>query len=72
MPFTPYRLMTDQQAGAALEEFLAERPAALKRLRAERSARSRHLREQLKTHGWDQDPIRQLVHDVDPAHPALF
>ena len=26
MPFTPYRLMTDQQAGAALEEFLTERP----------------------------------------------
>jgi hypothetical protein len=35
MPFTPYRLMTVEQATAALEEFLAERPAALERLRAE-------------------------------------
>ena len=35
MPFTPYRLMTVQQASSALEEFLAERPAALERLRAE-------------------------------------
>jgi hypothetical protein len=35
MPFTPYRLMTVGQAAAALEEFLAERPAALERLHAE-------------------------------------
>ncbi|MEX5259754.1 hypothetical protein [Kocuria sp. CPCC 205263] len=35
MPFTPYRLMTVEQATAALEEFLAERPAALERLRTE-------------------------------------
>lgn len=35
MPFTPYRLMTDEQAAAALEEFLTERSAALERLRAE-------------------------------------
>lgn len=35
MPFTPYRLMTVQQASAALEEFLTERPAALERLHAE-------------------------------------
>jgi hypothetical protein len=35
LPFTPYRLMTDQQAFTALEEFLTERPAALQRLRAE-------------------------------------
>ncbi|MEX5303239.1 hypothetical protein [Kocuria sabuli] len=40
--------------------------------RAERAFRSRHLREQLKQHGWDQGFIRQLVHDVDPNHPVLF
>jgi hypothetical protein len=40
--------------------------------RAERASRSRHLREQLKLHGWDQGLIRQLVHDVDPSHPTLF
>ncbi|GAA1747148.1 hypothetical protein [Kocuria aegyptia] len=39
---------------------------------AERANRSRHLREQLKKHGWDQHLIRQLVHDVDPNHPTLF
>lgn len=38
MPFTPYRLMTDQQAGAALEEFLTERPTAFERLRTELTA----------------------------------
>lgn len=38
MPFTPYRLMTVEQATAALEEFLAERPAALQRLHAELTA----------------------------------
>ncbi|MEX5298449.1 hypothetical protein RCG67_06680 [Kocuria sp. CPCC 205292] len=40
--------------------------------RAERAARSRHLREQLQQHGWDQGFIRQLVHDVGPNHPLLF
>lgn len=40
--------------------------------RTERDNRSRHLREQLKEHGWDQDLIRQLVHDVDPNHPTPF
>ncbi len=40
--------------------------------REERSARSRHQREQLEKNGWDQDLIRQLVHDVDPAQPTLF
>ncbi|MEX5270397.1 hypothetical protein [Kocuria sabuli] len=40
--------------------------------RTERANRSRHLREQLKKYGWDQDLIRQLVHDVDPNHPTLF
>ncbi|WP_180814683.1 hypothetical protein [Kocuria flava] len=35
-------------------------------------APSRHLREQLKAHGWDRDLIRQPVHDVDPARPTLF
>ncbi len=39
MPFTPYRLMTVEQATAALEEFLAERPAALERLRTELTGR---------------------------------
>ncbi|ALU40041.1 hypothetical protein AS188_10130 [Kocuria flava] len=38
MPFTPYRLMTAEQARAALEEFLAERPRAWSRLRAELAA----------------------------------
>ena len=38
MPFTPYRLMTVEQATAALEEFLTERPAALEHLRAELTA----------------------------------
>lgn len=52
MPFTPYRLMTEQQASAALEEFLAERPAALQRLRAE-----------LATHGLNPDTIL----DASPA-----
>jgi hypothetical protein len=40
--------------------------------RAERSAVSRHLREQLKIHGWDQDLIRRMVHDIDRTHPTLF
>jgi len=38
VPFTPYRLMTAEQATVALEEFLAERPAAWSRLRARISA----------------------------------
>ena len=46
MPFTPYRLMSPEQATAALEEFLAERPAAWVRLRVELSA-----------HGTDPDPL---------------
>ncbi len=52
MPFTPYRLMTVQQAFAALEEFLAERPAALERLRAE-----------LTDHGMDPNTLL----DASPA-----
>ena len=40
--------------------------------RAERSARSRQLREELKTHGWDEDVVRELVHGIDPDHPTLF
>lgn len=46
MPFTPYRLMTEEQAATALEEFLAERPAALERLHAE-----------LTAHGMDPDAL---------------
>ncbi|GGG68766.1 hypothetical protein GCM10011374_36470 [Kocuria dechangensis] len=46
MPMTHYRRMTDPQAAAALEEFLAERPAALVRLRAE-----------LVAHGLDPDAV---------------
>jgi hypothetical protein len=38
MPFTHYRRMTAQQAAAALEEFLAERPAAWTRLSARLTA----------------------------------
>jgi hypothetical protein len=52
MPFTPYRLMTVQQASTALEEFLAERPASLERLRAE-----------LTDHGIDPDALL----DASPA-----
>jgi hypothetical protein len=40
--------------------------------RAERSARSRRLREALKTHGWDEELVRELVHGIDPDHPTLF
>ena len=40
--------------------------------RTERSARSRQLREELKTHGWDEDLVRELVHGIDPDHPTLF
>ncbi|WP_152683265.1 hypothetical protein [Kocuria sp. SM24M-10] len=40
--------------------------------KAERSARSRHLREELKTRGWDEDVVRELVHGIDPDHPTLF
>lgn len=46
MPMTHYRRMTAQQAVAALDEFLAERPAALQRLRAE-----------LAAHGVDPDAM---------------
>jgi hypothetical protein len=46
MPFTHYRRMTAQQAAAALEEFLAERPAAWAGLRAE-----------LAAHGMDPDTL---------------
>lgn len=38
MKDTSYRTMTKRQAAKALEEFLAERPAALRRLRAELAA----------------------------------
>jgi hypothetical protein len=40
--------------------------------RAERSARSRRLRDALKTHGWDEELVRELVHGIDPQHPTLF
>ncbi len=40
--------------------------------RGERSARSRALREELKTRGWDEDVVRELVHGIDPDHPTLF
>ena len=40
--------------------------------RAERSARSRQLRDALKTRGWDEDVVRELVHGIDPDHPTLF
>ncbi|GGG70621.1 hypothetical protein GCM10011374_39000 [Kocuria dechangensis] len=40
--------------------------------RAERSARSRGLRDALKTGGWDEDLVRELVHGIDPDHPTLF
>jgi hypothetical protein len=40
--------------------------------RAERSARSRALRDALKTGGWDEDVVRELVHGIDPNHPTLF
>ena len=40
--------------------------------RGERAARSRALRDQLKTGGWDQGLVRQLVHDINPDHPTLF
>lgn len=46
MPFTHYRRMTTREAAAALEEFLAERPAALTRLHAE-----------LTAHGVDLEPL---------------
>ncbi|WP_188538658.1 hypothetical protein [Kocuria dechangensis] len=46
MPFTHYRLMPVEQATAALEEFLTERPAALGLLRTE-----------LTTHGVDPDAM---------------
>ena len=32
----------------------------------------RQLREELKTHGWDEDLVRELVHGIDPDHPTLF
>ena len=40
--------------------------------KAERSARSPQLREELKTHGWDEDVVGDLVHGIDPDHPTLF
>jgi hypothetical protein len=40
--------------------------------RAERSARSRRLRDALKTGGWDEELVRELVHGIDPDHPTLF
>ncbi|MGQ1798032.1 hypothetical protein ACT4S5_12980 [Kocuria oceani] len=40
--------------------------------RVERSARSRQLREELKTHGWDEELVRELVDGIDPDHPTLF
>ena len=52
MPFTHYRRMTAQQAAAALDEFLAERPAAWVRLCAE-----------LTDHGLDPDTVL----DATPA-----
>ncbi|AOT02026.1 hypothetical protein [Arthrobacter sp. U41] len=46
MKDTSYRWMTKRQAAAALQEYLAERPAALQLLRAE-----------LTAHGLDPDPM---------------
>ncbi len=40
--------------------------------RVERSARSRRLRDALKTGGWDEELVRELVHGIDPQHPTLF
>ena len=40
--------------------------------RAERSTRARRMRKKLKTHGWDEDLVRELAHGIDPDHPTLF
>jgi hypothetical protein len=41
--------------------------------RTERSARSGQLREELKTHGWDEELVRELVHEIStPTTPTLF
>ena len=40
--------------------------------RAERAGQSRRLRDELKSHGWQEDIIRELVYGIDPSHPTLF
>lgn len=40
--------------------------------RTERAAQSRHLRDELKSHGWREDIIRELVYGIDRGHPTLF
>ena len=58
---------------AAVAEGIRPSATASRRLsRAERATRSRQLREELKTHGWDEDLVRELVHGIDPDHPTLF
>lgn len=40
--------------------------------RTERSSRSRQVPEELETHGWDEELVRELVHEFDPDHPTLL
>lgn len=40
--------------------------------RTQRAAQSRRLRDELRSRGWQDDVVRELMYGIDRGHPTLF